>query len=514
MSGALRETRVDLVSIAVIFLGAAILLTPALINGRPFLFFDSEHYFQIGHSIVAKLAAALRLPAQGGAPSALDGPISVDPRQAGGLATLAGGRSPLYSLLTYVCSTALSMWTLCVLQALIGSLLIHRFLLKVEPRLNPVFVLATMTFLTWLTPLGFVANFIMPDVFAGYMLLAAILLVASPNNWLIDICLAITVVVSALMHASNIALLGVFILAIFAWRAAFAGAPKAPPRALKLLLTSLVAALAFNWSYDWLALKIAGASVQSPPYLMARVIADGPGEALLEQACTVSPAPYAACAIGTRRFRDQNDFLWVNPHSFIRLDAGLRQRIQREEIRFVLDAVTLRPVQALRAATENSLRQLVAIGDNELAFGAEGQSKCPTWGWQRSNILRYVPNLADARANCDGDTDLHKAWSALVFAVGLLSQVLLIGLIGIKARNGFQGAEGRLVTLSILVMLVLVANAGICGALSGVNDRYQARLIWLVPLLLAGFAAARVSILHPRSLGDTTPAMTMAQTST
>ena len=32
------------------------------------------------------------------------------------------------------------------------------------------------------------------------------------------------------------------------------------------------------------------------------------------------------------------------------------------------------------------------------------------------------------------------------------------------------------------LVAALVGNAALCGALSGVYDRYQARLVWLVPL--------------------------------
>jgi hypothetical protein len=37
--------------------------------------------------------------------------------------------------------------------------------------------------------------------------------------------------------------------------------------------------------------------------------------------------------------------------------------------------------------------------------------------------------------------------------------------------------------LIILIMLGMVLNALICVYFSGVTDRYQARVIWLIPLL-------------------------------
>ena len=41
----------------------------------------------------------------------------------------------------------------------------------------------------------------------------------------------------------------------------------------------------------------------------------------------------------------------------------------------------------------------------------------------------------------------------------------------------------------LLVLAALLLNAAICGVLSGPNDRYQARVAWLLPLMAAGLMA-------------------------
>ena len=42
---------------------------------------------------------------------------------------------------------------------------------------------------------------------------------------------------------------------------------------------------------------------------------------------------------------------------------------------------------------------------------------------------------------------------------------------------------GRLLAAAGLIGAAVVANAAICGVLSGPFARYEARLIWLVPML-------------------------------
>jgi hypothetical protein len=48
-----------------------------------------------------------------------------------------------------------------------------------------------------------------------------------------------------------------------------------------------------------------------------------------------------------------------------------------------------------------------------------------------------------------------------------------------------SGFPAGLTEFSLVVAVGIVANAFVTGALSGVYDRYQARLIWLVPFVFA-----------------------------
>jgi hypothetical protein len=45
----------------------------------------------------------------------------------------------------------------------------------------------------------------------------------------------------------------------------------------------------------------------------------------------------------------------------------------------------------------------------------------------------------------------------------------------------------RLAGLTLVIAATVVANAGVTGVLSVVDDRYQCRVIWLVPLLAGIF---------------------------
>ncbi len=65
--------------------------------------------------------------------------------------------------------------------------------------------------------------------------------------------------------------------------------------------------------------------------------------------------------------------------------------------------------------------------------------------------------------------------------------IISLILIGVWAIFGRRLRSRRLAGLSVVVTYVVLANAAIAGNISNVEDRYQARVIWLVPLLALVF---------------------------
>jgi hypothetical protein len=61
--------------------------------------------------------------------------------------------------------------------------------------------------------------------------------------------------------------------------------------------------------------------------------------------------------------------------------------------------------------------------------------------------------------------------------------IAAIVLIAILTPIAWRRLSSRLVGLSAVVVFILIANAFITGVLSNVEDRYQSRVIWLLPLL-------------------------------
>ena len=83
-----------------------------------------------------------------------------------------------------------------------------------------------------------------------------------------------------------------------------------------------------------------------------------------------------------------------------------------------------------------------------------------------------------------------KAWSGtlpvLLISVVVITIVLAALSYLVRALVSFDGSsvvERDVLRLSIIVIIGTLANGFVCGAMSEPDERYQARLIWLIPLV-------------------------------
>ena len=73
--------------------------------------------------------------------------------------------------------------------------------------------------------------------------------------------------------------------------------------------------------------------------------------------------------------------------------------------------------------------------------------------------------------------------SAIILVVVLGSMVYVLGVLIL--RNQQSNRDHDLRRLAVVIIFGIVVNAFVCGAMSEPYDRYEARVIWLIPLLAA-----------------------------
>ncbi|MFZ1426321.1 MAG: hypothetical protein WAS21_06090 [Geminicoccaceae bacterium] len=448
----------------VVLASTVLLLWPTLLNWHPYLFWDSYGYFLQGKAYTQLLLASLGL-----APAPVEtgqGWIGAAARM---LASDPAIRSPSWSLLSYVLAVNGSFWLLALLNALVAAATVELVLVRLFD-VAPARRLAIFSGMALLTSLPWFASYLMPDLYAGLLVLAAGTMAFAWSKlrrlerWAISALYLLTITFhgSHLLLAAALALVAVLLPAARHSRAA---------RALRLILP-ILAAVAFQVGASWLGFGQLTLTPQAPPFLLARSWEDGPARTYLTAACP--DAGWTICAHLDRLAPSAQEFLWRAQDSYWSLDLAERAALRDEEGLILRQAIGAAPLTQVWASMGNALEQFLRFGLDDFVLG-RGAAVTP-----EDYTFVYLP-LAPAAV-----------WGLGYFSASIHVTVLLaLAIVVTKLRCHRSPAADPVVAYCLLVLAALVLNAAICGAISGPNDRYQARVVWLLPLLAAGLMARR-----------------------
>ena len=483
--------------------GTALLLLAVRIDGFPTAFTDTDDYYSQG----VELWQTARVELFGAMPEP-DTRSPADKAQAAIDAELSrtqmAARSTSYSLFLYGLESAGTLWLVAAAQAMCAAWVLLLALRSAVPGAGTRSYLALMAMLAAGSTLPLFAGFAMPDVLAGVAVLGVALValfwrqLSRTERALLTALLVFVFVV----HTSHL-LLGVVLLPIAAVLLAWQRTPlRAVAGRTAVIVATLVAAGALNAAYAHHVLATTGEPLRHQPFVMARVLADGPGRAYLRSACA-SGTRFALCRFKALPLDDSEDILWSdlpNRGVFLLADYATRIRLEDEELRFVLGTVAADPWGQARASAANWARQLTMTGVDDVVRDPRYYLTDDYWS------KTYLPDMIMAVAHCGRrgdacplmltprtltvDSALNgrsppapvsaRAYGAVVLAALGLTAALLW-------RDRRRPAR-ELLALAALVLLAVFLNAGITGVISGPFARYQARLIWLIPAL-AGIVA-------------------------
>jgi hypothetical protein len=427
------------------------LLIPAIINGYPFVFWDTG----------TNLFAALR-------------------RQ------IPYDRPVFYSLFSLALHWQQSPWPIVAAQAALTAVLIRmagKSLLGVEnPWATPMVaaILAIASSLPWF------AGQILPDIFTPILILALMLITLGWERLtalerlfaiaLVPFCVSmhngnLLVVLSALPAVAAVFLLG--------WR-------PGPQAFRRLALVAGGAAIAITAiaGSNYAARGKLVLSSASSTLLFAKLLDDGPAMAVLEQEC---PTGYALCsqlpklqahrAAGTD-VSLADYFLWGGP-----LDSlGWWTPVEPEAAQIVRKALAQSwPRQALTS---------IANGGRQFLTFETGEGLIPDPGQPARDAIRIIfgaDSLAAFRTSLQGAGKLD--FNALNW-LHLLAIVLSFAFLLWRAVTSWRVDRRELYLLAFLLTMLL-AHAMAIGALTPLHGRYQSRVMWLIPLFALLAAVAR-----------------------
>lgn len=453
---------------------AAMMSAPALWNGYPFLYHDTEDYVTTSFT--------------------WDPPL---------------WRIGTYALVVAVARPFGTLWAVVAVQSVFAAWMLHETVCAFLPRHRLKALLLLAILLAASSAMPWMASQIMPDAFTAFVPLGAATLAFGTGlgRWR-RAGVALGVAVAVVVHLSHVAVAVGLLAVVLAMRMMSRRIDWVPRPALGLVASAVIAGIlaipAVHYAMTGSAFLSRGGRILQ----LALLVQEGIAKKYLDAVCPKG-ADLALCPYRNRLPDTANAFLWAPWASpFWKLGgwAGMRD----EADRIVAGAIRDFPGEVAAAALENAWSQYwsIALGDGW------GPKNRPRWAGEYYDVgkARYpedFPSYMAAQQQTGKGIDFEPI-NAYQVPFAVLGRALLV----VLTIFAFSRADKEGAGLGALVLLALIGNAFICGALSNPHDRYQNRIVWnaaAVSFLLlgrqmlrrqAGRRAEEVSLLPPVRVGQ------------
>jgi hypothetical protein len=433
----------------VMLLGALLMAWPALYNRYPLLYPDSTTYLADGRVV----ARALFLHQ---------------------LSEYYGMRSLIYSLGILPWHWNVTPWPVVVFQSLLTAYVLWLVVRSILPRHAETRYLILVALLSLFTSLSWYSSLIMPDILGPVLYLCVYLLVFARDTLTRPDHVAVVLIAwwGVASHATHLMLaagLCVLLALLVLCRQFLQARWKAVGEVAMIVLLAAAAQLALH-DYLYGEPSLNG---DRPPFLMARVIADGPGRWYLEQHC--AEVKFAICDHVHNLSGDPDNFLWGADGIWQNADDDYAQRLRQEEMPFVLATLRAYPRQQLAQSAIAFWKQLIAFGLYDLDAS--------------DVILDDIDSVLPGQRPRYLRSRQAQNTLPLEFFTSVQNWVVVISLVvmGAFIPRLWRLRSPRIVALSLVIVSTVIANALVTGPLSMVEDRFQSRIIWLLPFLAGLF---------------------------
>lgn len=446
------KRQADPVWVAAHGIGAALLMWIALANGFPLLFADSGSYLRVGTETFYPL----------------DRPVA-------------------YGLLIAPVARYAGLWAIIIGQALFTSWLVGQVLIAVTARRSATMLVLVLATLAGLSSLPWFVGQIMPDLFTPLMALTLYMMLFAPYSGWRAWMMAALLTGQITLHLSHIpiaaALIGLGGL-VLAWQNGWQAATARLAPAAAAWLTAVLGLCSVNL----LATDNFRPTLQSDKFLVARVLDGKIGQPVLDRLCATEQ--WRLCR--ARAFVERpglalpgQDYLWATESPRAALEHDGPTAFRAEEGAFARRVLRENPVGVLRVALLGWREQLVRVR------AADGMVAYPPQMQVAKQIHRHFrEDSAAFDKSRQQQGTLQRLALAPDRAIGLLVVLLAPFVVWSAVRRG----DHRMVALATVILGTIVSNAAVCGILSGPADRYQSRVLWLLPLFGLIALARRTSL--------------------
>jgi hypothetical protein len=415
---------------------ATIMTMPAIINGFPFIFQDSADY-------LAALPKIYRLP--------------------------------VYGWFAKIGVLFNNIWLIAFTQGLIISHLLYYVTKSIFGKVNYGLLALMVLVLTLITSLPYFSAFMMADVFTPILFLTLFLLLFNSDGlprftyyyfWVLA-------TFAAMAHITNI-YLGVGLLifaAAFKWARSGFALSALKPVALPLVLLSVSAGsiMAINQYY----FKTFSLSPASPVFTLANLVAQGSAKEYILASCP--DADFKICKFAKALPTDVNEFIWSRTGIVMKMRGFSAYRNEAKVI--VKNTIAKYPKEVAQQAL--------------LSFAKSFQKHAPAVEINSSVIADNLPHyikkvygekvrrdfLYSAQASDKLPYETIKRVDNVVYPLSLLG-IIIATIIFLPL------AKDNKYIFPLFTLVFILGNNFICAAASGLFDRYQARVSWLMVFAL------------------------------
>jgi hypothetical protein len=378
-------------------------------------------------------------------------------------------RPMIYGLFIRLFSLKYSLWLVIFAQGVVACYLLRKMLqILVKDSWVDAGLLAMVTVLALFTSFSFNVSILIPDIFAAFTLLSAMVLLFHERLSRVQ-----TFVVSLIMVFSigtHYSMLPTMFIVLFL---VFLGKRSAYRRRRLMLVTALYASA-------WVV-------VPTTHYLLAGKFRLGTGGHVLMMGRLLHAGileDYLSAFCGDNHFKicayKDNlpwDFIW-DPASPVYKTGGWEAN--KTEYNMILRDIFTKPeylsLFALKAG-ESTVKQFFTFKtgvDRPLLDGLAPLDQ----------IKKYFPHaLKEYWASLQNSSILLQTFSP-VFEIPMV--ILAMAVVFLMAVCGRRMAflDPRLIACCRLLLIFCLSNAFVCATFSGVDYRYQNRLVWLFPFLV------------------------------
>lgn len=431
--------------VAAVLLGALIMAWPAFFNGFPLLYPDSMTYVDDGRIV----ARALFLHQ---------------------FSDYYGIRSFFYSLGILPLHWNITLWPVVALQCLLVAFILWLVARSFAPRKTIPPYLVLVILLSLFTGMSWYATLIMPDILGPLLYLSIYLLVFARetlSRWE-RICLYLIAWWAVTAHATHLVLcagLCAILALLLAVDRPFRRRLRSVLEVAAIVALAAAAQLALH-GYLYGKPSLNG---ERPPFLTARIIADGPGRWYLEKHC--GELKWAICGHVHNLPDDPDNFLWAPDGIYQNASEDETRRLRQQEVPFALATLRAYPREQIFRSAANCWGQLTTFGFDDLDAGS----------WVLDEFDKVLPRARSnyVRSRQAQDALPLELLTTIQFWAVMASLAVMAVFVPLLGRR----RSSRIAGLSLVIVSMVVANAAVTGALSMVEERFECRVIWLLPLL-------------------------------